>query len=66
MDRQADSEKMCRERSIAGERASPSRLVRSDIPERLSILPGESDLVLQHLGATLADILSPCRHDTVG
>ncbi|WP_419809031.1 hypothetical protein [Sphingomonas sp.] len=59
MDRQADSENVCGERSIAGERASPSRLVRTDIPERLSVLPDESDLVLQHLGEALADIFSP-------
>ncbi len=63
MDRPADSDEIPACCTVArGERAeclSPARQVRTDVPERLPVMPGESDLVLLHLGEALATIFSP-------
>ena len=59
MDRQADSDEIYAlsavERGV-GEHPLHSRLVHTNIPERLPVMPGESDLVLQHIGEALSGI----------
>jgi len=66
MDRQADSDEIYArsavvrgEHSVARERALRSRQVHTNIPELLPVLPGESDLILQHIGDALANIFDP-------
>jgi len=46
-------------RFVSGGQTVPSRLVRTNIPEQLPIVPGESDLVLQHIGDVLANLFDP-------
>lgn len=46
-------------RIVSGGKPPASRLVRTNIPERTPILPGESDLILQHIGDALANIFDP-------
>ncbi|MDK2766633.1 MAG: hypothetical protein KYX69_02825 [Sphingomonas sp.] len=60
MDRHSDSDDISARfavaRGVAGEHPPHSRLVHTDIPEQLPVLPGESDLILQHIGNALASI----------
>jgi hypothetical protein len=60
MDRTTDSDEMSARSAVAGAveegRPSRSRQVRTNVPEQLPIMPGESDLILQHLGDLLANI----------
>ena len=60
MDRPANNDEMSAGSAVARSGAvghlSHSRQVRTDVPEQLPILPGESDLILQHLGEALAKI----------
>lgn len=62
MGRQVNSEGKCTRLAaigrVAAEPLQNAHSVQTDIPERLPLLPRESDLVLQHLGEALADMFS--------
>lgn len=66
MDRDADNAEISPhvaavrgKRIVSGGKAPASRLVLTNIPERPPIVPGESDLILQHIGDVLAQIFDP-------
>lgn len=46
-------------RGVANGHPSGSRHVRSNVPDQLPVLPGESDLILEHIGDALANIFDP-------
>lgn len=58
MDHSADSDEILARGAVVRGIASPvqPRSIRTDIPETLPVLPGESDLILQLIGDALADI----------
>lgn len=61
MDRSADSDEISARTAVVRGVAVPiqPRSIRTNIPETLPVLPGESDLILQHIGDVLADIFHP-------
>lgn len=63
MDHQADSDGVSGHFAaadrVAAEHLRQGRSVTTDIPERLPVLQGESELVLQHIGDVLANIFGP-------
>ncbi|WP_375398141.1 hypothetical protein [uncultured Sphingomonas sp.] len=62
MDRLAASDEISARTAVVRgvmERPLQPRSIHTNISETLPVLPGESDLILQHLGDALANIFDP-------